>query len=74
MLLCIFPSIDKIFHFHLMRRWRFASSVCFSVGGEEFLEKLRLHLGPIMNGPWSQGVEPNISFVFQCEGKKLEPH
>ena len=45
-------------------------TVC-SVSGENFLQEFSLHLGPVLNGPWPQGVEPNFGFVLQCQGKKF---
>ena len=46
----------------------------FSISGEEFLQKLSLHLSPVSNAPWPQGVESKFFFILQCERKKLKPH
>ena len=45
-----------------------------SMGVEEFLQKFRLHVCPISNGPRPQGVEPNLSLVLQSQREELQPH
>ena len=44
------------------------------MSGEEFLQIFSLHLSPVLDASWPQGVEPNFGFILQCERKNLKSH